>query len=207
VPRLGFVRALEALALMEKGRPYSLRVEDPKRRLADDLARLCRDLSVSPVMIGGLAVNHHGYMRFTADVDVLVARQDAVPLYRRLKSEIGWKRRGEGFRNTVLGVSLDICVEGERTSPGSDEVFPGPAALRTIQVEPLPVPTLPDLIALKVMSGRARDDADVVELLKRHLRRRVTLLRGARQRLRTAEARGRLTRLAARARQEAARRR
>ena len=28
---------------MEKGRPYSLRPQDPKRRLADDLARIGRD--------------------------------------------------------------------------------------------------------------------------------------------------------------------
>jgi hypothetical protein len=32
---------------------------------------------------------------------------------------------------------------------------------------------LSELIALKVMSGRARDDADVVELLKRHRSRMV----------------------------------
>lgn len=203
--RPSFVRALEALALMEKGKPYSLRPEDPKRRLAEDLARLCRDLRFPPVVIGGLAVNHHGYMRFTADVDVLVAREDAVPLYRRLKSETGWRRHAGGFKNTILGVSLDICVEGERTAPRSEEVFPSPAALRTVPVRPLPVPALPELIALKVMSGRARDDADVVELLKRHLGRLRTLIRAARGRLCTAEARERLTRLAVRARQEAAR--
>ena len=78
------VRALEAMASMEKGKPYSLRPEDSKRKLADDLARLSREAGVAPVIIGGLAVNHHGYMRVTADVDILVSRRDAVPLYRRL---------------------------------------------------------------------------------------------------------------------------
>ena len=72
--------ALEALASMEKGKPYSLRPQDAKRRLADDLARICRDLEVPPVVIGGLAVNHHGYMRLTADVDILVSKRDAVSL-------------------------------------------------------------------------------------------------------------------------------
>ena len=62
-----------------------------------------------------------------------------------------------------MGVGLEIWVEGERTAPGSTEEFPGPADLRKVQVRPLPVPALSELIALKVMSGRARDDADVVE--------------------------------------------
>jgi hypothetical protein len=96
-------RALEAMASMEKGRPYALRPGDTKRRLANELARLCREAGVRPLVIGGLAVNHHGYMRVTADVDILVSREEAVPLYRRLKSEPGWKRYAEGFRNTIVG--------------------------------------------------------------------------------------------------------
>jgi hypothetical protein len=195
------------MASMEKGKPYSLRPEDSKRRLADELARICEEAGVRPVVIGGLAVNHHGYMRVTADVDILVARQEAVALYRRLRSQPGWRRYAEGFKNTELGVGLDICVEGERTAPRSTEEFPDPAAMRTIPVDPLPVPVLSELLALKVMSGRARDDADVVELLKRHHARIASLTRAAAQRLRTAEARGRLKALVARAKAEAARRR
>ncbi len=133
-------RALEAMAAMEKGRPYALRAEDAKRRLADELARLCRLAGVKPVVIGGLAVNHHGYMRVTADVDILVSRQDAVPLYRRLKAEPGWKRHAEGFKNTVVGVRLDTRVEGERVAPGSAEEFPSPKDLKSMAVRPLPVP-------------------------------------------------------------------
>ncbi len=200
-------RALEAMASMEKGRPYALRPEDAKRRLADELARLCREAGVRPLVIGGLAVNHHGYMRVTADVDILVARDEAVPLYRRLKSETGWKRHAEGFKNTIVGVGLDICVEGERTAPGSTEEFPSPAELDKVRIAPLPVPALSELIALKVMSGRARDDADVVELLKRHRARMAALRTAASRRLRTTEARARLKALVARAKEEAARRR
>jgi hypothetical protein len=192
---------------MEKGRPYSLRPEDAKRKLADDLARLSREAGVAPVIIGGLAVNHHGYMRFTADVDVLVSRRDAVPLYRRLRAEPGWKRYAEGFKNTIMEVGLDICVEGERTAPGSTEEFPDPANLRVLRVKPLPVLSLPDLIALKVKSGRARDDADVVELLKRHLPKVARLRAVASRRLTTKAARERLSVLVARARAEAARKR
>ena len=200
-------RALLDLASMQKGRPYSLRPDDGKRRLADDLARICKGLRVKPVIIGGLAVNHHGYMRLTADVDILVSRDDAVPLYRRLKSETGWKRYAEGFMNTALNVGVDVCVEGEKTSPRSAEVFPSPADLRTVAVSPLPVPALSELVALKVMSGRVRDDADVVELLKRRPSRMKVVTVAAAKRLRTEEARGRLRGLLVRAEEELARRR
>ena len=192
---------------MQKGKPYALRPEDAKRRLADELARLCREAGVAPMVIGGLAVNHHGYMRVTADVDILVSRHDAVPLYRRLRREPGWKRHAESFKNTIVDVGLHIWVEGERTAPGSREEFPDPAKLRTLPIRPLPVPSLSELMALKVMSARARDDADVVELLKRHRSRATSLKAAASKRLRTAAARDRLDALLARAWAEAARRR
>lgn len=195
------------MALMDKSQPYALRPEDAKRRLAEELARVCRELDVSPLVIGGLAVNHHGYVRFTSDVDILVSKVDAMKLSRRLRETPGWKRYAEGFKNTRLDIGLDICVEGERTSPSSLETFPDPSALRTVAVRPFPVPSLSETLALKVMSGRARDDADVVELLKRHRARMAPLQRAAARRLRTKEARERLEGLLARARAEAARRR
>lgn len=199
--------ALGALSSMRKGHPYSLDPEDPKRRLADDLARISQGLGITPLVIGGLAVNHHGYLRLTADLDVLVSKSAALSLVRRLRSEPGWRRYAEGFKNSRLGVSVDICVEGERTAPRSMDTFPSPAELDTVEVSPLPVPSLPDLIALKVMYARARDDADVVELLKRHRPRIASLRRTAARRLRSAESRDRLSALVERAREELRRRR
>lgn len=199
--------AIGAMALMDKDEPYGLKPEDSKRRLAEEVARLCREAGVSPLVIGGLAVNHHGYARFTADLDLLVSREEAMPLLRRFKQEHGWRRYREGFKHTVLDVGVDICVEGDRTSPHSTETFPSPADLRALSVQPLPIPQLSELIALKVMSGRARDDADVVELLKRHPRRIPALRTAARRRLKTDVARRRLSTLAARARTELTRRR
>ncbi|MBI4564502.1 MAG: hypothetical protein HY716_07415 [Planctomycetes bacterium] len=176
-------RALEAMETLEKGRPFSLRPGDAKRKLAEELRRVCREEGISPVIIGGLAVNHHGYLRVTADVDILVARDDAAKLIRRLKAEPGWRRYAEGFKNTVLDVGLDICVEGDRTSPEWAETYPNPNELRTTAIRPLPVPALPELIALKAMFARARDDADVVELLKRHPSRLASLPSAAMKRL------------------------
>lgn len=85
------IRALDAMDTLERGKPYSLRPDDPKRKLADELARLARELGIRPVIIGGLAVNHHGYLRVTRDVDLLLSERDAVALFRRLKAEPGWR--------------------------------------------------------------------------------------------------------------------
>ncbi|MBI3856439.1 MAG: hypothetical protein HY293_12200 [Planctomycetes bacterium] len=195
-------QAMEAMRFMERGKPYALRAEDSKRKLAAELRTLCREIGVTPVVIGGLAVGHHGYARFTAHVDVLMTRDEAALLYARLKKEPGWKRYAEGFKNTYFDVGLDICVEGERTSPRSDEVFPSPRDVRTVRVRPIPVVALAELIALKVKSGRARDDADVVELLKRHPSRIAPLRRSAARFLSTRDAKARLEALASRALQE-----
>lgn len=199
-------QAMEAMQFMERGKPYALRPEDSKRKLAAELRSLCREVGVNPIVIGGLAVSHHGYARFTADVDILLSRDEAAILYRRLKSEPGWKRYAEGFKNTFFDVGLDVCVEGDRTSPRSEEVFPSPREVRTVAVRPIPVIDLAGLIALKVKSGRARDDADVVELFKRHPSRLVTLRRSASRLLATKDAKVRLEALASRAREELGRR-
>jgi hypothetical protein len=190
--------ALEAMQTMERGSPHSLSLEDRKRRPADDFRKLCREIGVEPVVIGGLAVNHPGFMRFTDDPDVPVSKDDAARLFRRLKETPGRRRHAEGFRSSEPGVGLDIRVEGARTSPRWDEVFPGPREIRRLRINPLPVVALPELIALKVKSGRAKDDADVVELLKRRPSRIRSVSASA--------ARRRLAGLVDRAREELARR-
>lgn len=195
-------RAVEAMVYMEKGHPYSLHPDDRKRKLLDEVERICRDLDVTPVVIGGLAVSHHGYLRTTKDVDVLASRDDGLALIRRLKGELGWKRYAEGFMNTVLEVGFDICVEGDRASPRGEDVFPAPSELKVDRVRPLPVVSLSDLIALKVMSARAQDDADVVNLLKIHKARMAAICTTAAKRLKTPPAKSRLKALAARAKDE-----
>jgi hypothetical protein len=105
-----------ALETMERGSPHSLSPENRKRRPADDFRKLCREIGVEPVVIGGLAVNHPGFMRFTADLQVLVSKDDAARLFRRLKETPGRRRPAEEFRSSELGLGLDIRVESERTS-------------------------------------------------------------------------------------------
>jgi hypothetical protein len=152
-------------------------------------------------------VSHHGYVRTTADVDLLVTEKEATALSRKLKGMLGWTRYAEGFRNTVLEVGLDLCVEGRRTSPRWREVYPALQTIRRVSVRPIPVIALPDLVALKAMSGRLQDDADIGGLLKAHPSRAASLHAAAARRLRTPEAREHLDALVRRIREELGRRR
>ena len=188
---------------MEKGRPYSLRPEDAKRRLADDLARICEEAGVKPVVIGGLAVNHHGYMRVTADVDILVARRRPSPSTGGSGPSQAGSATPKGSRTPSWASGSTSTSKAKGPRPARPRRSPNPAEIATIDLDPLPVPTLPELLALKVMSGRARDDADVVELLRRHRSRMASLRNAASRRLRTEDARKRLRALVARAKAEA----
>ena len=103
-------QAMEAMRFMERGKPYALRAEDSKRKLAAELRALCCELGIRPVVIGGLAVSHHGYARFTADVDILLTREEAASLYRRLKSEPGWKRFLHQYRTYMQLILVGAAI-------------------------------------------------------------------------------------------------
>lgn len=59
----------------------------------------------------------------------------------------GWKRYAEGFKSTFFDIDLDVRVEGDRTSPRSEEVFLSPRDFRTVVVRPIPVIDLVGLLA------------------------------------------------------------
>lgn len=103
-------------------------------------------------------------------------------------------------------MAVDVCVAGRKTSPSWEETFPEPSVIETSRVDPLPVPVLEELLALKAMSGRLKDDGDIGELLKLRPKRLDALHKAARARLRTEAARRHLDDVVARAREELARR-
>lgn len=154
------------MSLLNPG-PYGVGDDDPKAVLIRDLAKVTSKLSVQPIVIGGIAVIVNGHKRQTVDVDLLVARDDAMKLIRRLqRSKEFSKVRLDRFRHVRTGTILVLCVEGEATTPGRKDRFPSPADVEYIMRDPLPVVALIDLLALKVKSGRAQDEADFVSLFK-----------------------------------------
>lgn len=163
------LRAAEGMLSLLNPGEYGVADDDPKTKLILDLADVVARLSTPPIVIDGIAVLIHGYARQTADVDLLVARQDAMSLVRALELDGRFRKESlERWRHVGTGAGLDLCVEGERTHPGRQERFPAPSAVASIPKHPIAVVALNDLLALKAKSGRAKDWADFVCLAKIH---------------------------------------
>lgn len=152
------------MSLLNPG-PYGVADDDPKAILIRDLEAITRGLKVTPVIIGGIAVIVNGLRRQTTDVDLLLARDEAMMFIKRLEASAHFQKlRLDRFKHIATGAGLDLCVEGEVTSPRHKDRFPSPNAIEVIARDPLPVVGLTDLLALKAKSGRPQDAADFVRL-------------------------------------------
>jgi hypothetical protein len=126
------------------------------------VGRILRDAHIPFAVTGGFAVVEHGYERFTKDVDLLVYSADLPRAMTALqaagltggRTPIGAKLRDPqtGVGVDVLGTAFDV----EESALGRS------ARTRTA----LPVIPVAHLVLMKLESGRSKDDADVVELLK-----------------------------------------
>ena len=124
------------------------------------------------LIVGGLAVQEHGYPRLTLDVDIVVP--DILEAVEFLTSDLsGPFFRVAGCEDRVedrrTGVKIDLLPAGKVLQRGSKVPFPQPG-------EASDAPqfvSLPELISLKLDSwfgsplNRLKDKADVAELIKR----------------------------------------
>jgi hypothetical protein len=128
-------------------------------------------------VIGAMALNAHGYRRFTEDVDILL-RPETLARFQERLSGLGYlpafSDAKKTFRDTRTGVKIEVMTSGEYPGDGKPKpvVFPDPVEAR-IDKENLWVIELEKLIELKLASGlsaphRLKDLADVQELI-RHL--------------------------------------
>jgi len=123
-------------------------------------------------IVGGVAVQEHGYPRVTIDVDIVVPDMlealkfltaDLSGLFARVK---GCEDRVEDRRN---GVQVNLLPAGKVSKRGCKVPFPQPTAA----TEKLQIIKLEGLISLKLDSSahsplrRLRDKTDVVELILR----------------------------------------
>jgi hypothetical protein len=125
------------------------------------------------LLIGGVAVIRHGYQRTTQDRDVLVDHRYVRELADRLMDDPAWERleiRQYAFVHRPTSVPVDFLVSGDLMQLGRPYVFPDPAGQETIEgVEGIRCIGLHELLYLKLVAGRMRDLADVMELVKLHL--------------------------------------
>jgi hypothetical protein len=105
---------------------------------------------VPHALVGGIAVGAYGYVRATKDVDWLVG-SEAFRFVGRLVT------MREGIPFEYDGVRIDYL------SPAAA----GEAAAMTASKDALAVSPVEHIIRQKLKAGRARDQGDIVELLKR----------------------------------------
>lgn len=141
------------------------------RQLAADL----REAGIDYAVVGGMALNAHGYRRETVDVDVLIRPEGLDAFCERLVGR-GYLPAFEGarktFRSTATNTRIEFLTTGEYPGDGKPKpvAFPDPAGV-SIEIDAIRVLDLPSLITLKLASGmtqpgRRRDLADVQDLAR-----------------------------------------
>ncbi len=135
-------------------------------------AAVLAEHDIPHLVVGGLAVQEHGYPRVTIDVDIVVP--DVLEAVEFLTASLtgpfyrvhGVDDRVEDRRN---GVMIDLLPAGRVLRRGCKVPFPQPGKI----TEQIQIVTLEELIALKLDSWagsparRLKDKADVNELILR----------------------------------------
>jgi hypothetical protein len=140
-------------------------------RVVADLERAGIDYAV----IGAIALNQHGYKRFTEDIDVLLTRE-GLDTFRAQLVGLGYRPAFEGakkhFRTADTNVRVEFVTAGEYPGDGKPKAvaFPDPAGCTEV-IDGVRTLRLPKLIELKLACGmtasdRLKDLADVQEMIK-----------------------------------------
>lgn len=138
------------------------------------ITRRLNELGIPYCVAGGMALFHHGYRRFTEDIDILVTREGLKVIHARLDG-LGYLPpfpRSKNLRDTENGVRVEFLVAGDFPGDGKPKplAFPDPTTAGTLS-QGISFLSLPRLIELKLASGmtnpgRIRDLSDVMELIK-----------------------------------------
>ena len=138
-----------------------------------DMLKCLNKAGVDYIMVGGWAVNLHGYVRATIDLDIwiLADQENARKVYAAL-GEFGaplenvrpedFAADGTIFQIGVAPCRIDVInkIDGVKYAEASAR-----AIQKTIEGVPVRIISLEDLIANKRASGRTKDlaDAEILE--------------------------------------------
>lgn len=175
---LAFItQQLELSEQLRAGRDTMLEPQDlPGRfgRVIQDIDRVLAVIDAPSVLAGGWAVWRHGYAaRITQDVDIVLPseqlddflRTAAVAGFQPLERKAG---RWPKVQHKATDITVDILPEGGRPGVPSRLAptlirHPSQMGGRSSQLRYI---DLPALVELKLAAGRARDENDVVELIR-----------------------------------------
>ncbi|MEZ5345802.1 MAG: hypothetical protein R2681_09640 [Pyrinomonadaceae bacterium] len=149
-----------------------------KGMINETLRKLTADLdahSIDYCVIGAVALNQHGYKRFTEDIDLLLNKEGLEKFQNELVGfgyRPAFKDAARKFRTTAENVPVEIITAEEYPGDGKEKPvkFPNPSEDQVV-IDGIKTVTLEKLIELKLASGmtaknRLKDLADVQELIK-----------------------------------------
>lgn len=143
--------------------------KDPKLEAAlDALKDLSRKEAIPFAIVGGLAAIYHGYERLTVDVDVVVG-EDALDIVARVAPRYGikvvWRDPAGWHKLHYEGVNIDVLPEGGLPRKDAPTTIPSPDQLGVR--EGVEYAKLAGWMETKLASYRVRDQADVVQVMKK----------------------------------------
>lgn len=153
------------------------------------IVRGLNEAGVRYLIVGGLAVNAHGHVRYTNDLDLVIGLEPTnIRLGLDTLASLGYQPRipvtSEQFADAALRhrwktekgmVVLNLWNDRRRETPVDvfvSEPFDFAAELRRAKLFPLaeglaaPIVALPALMQLKKEAGRPRDLDDIAELTR-----------------------------------------
>ncbi len=132
------------------------------------LEKLAIENELPIAIVGGLAAIRYGYPAVTDDIDVAVAQSQLdllLSLAPRYGFRVAWEAKS-GWHTLEFGdVEINIVPEGGRARDTSPTSIPGPSDLGVTRG--LGYASLPSWMELKISSGRQKDRAHIVEVLKK----------------------------------------
>src|SRR3989442_15277430 len=131
------------------------------------LKTLARKEGIPLAIVGGLAAIHHGYERFTKDIDVVV-RSSNLDILTRVAPQYGikviWNDPDGWHKLQCEGVPIDVVPEGREPRKDAPVAIPSPEQLGVR--EGAGYAGIAGWMETKLGSYRIQDQADVVQVIK-----------------------------------------
>ncbi len=131
------------------------------------LKTLSRKEGIPLAIVGGLGAIHHGYERFTKDIDIVVESGN-LDILARVAPHYGikviWKDPDGWHKLQCEGVHIDVVPEGRKPRKDAPCAIPGPEQLGVR--EGAGYAGIAGWMETKLGSFRVQDQADVVQVIK-----------------------------------------
>src|SRR5258707_124267 len=164
------IDAAEAMVNLERMVAAVKGQEEQESKFAKALATLktlSRKENIPLAIVGGLAAIHHGYERFTKDIDIVVPERN-LDMLPRLAPQYGvkviWKDPEGWHKLQCEGVPIDVVPEGRKPRKDAPTAIPSREQLGVR--EGTGYAGIGGWTETKLGSYRVQDRADVVQVIK-----------------------------------------